>query len=109
MRPSVRRCFAQARRGRPEWSGTANLTIAFRYGELVTAAVTQTTDSSLSQCLVEVTDQLADIPFTDGHVIVNFPFTSVGGPAPERAAVPLAPHVDEALASIGIRAGPEQR
>lgn len=109
MRPRIRQCFARARRGRPEWSARATLSVVFRYGELARAAVTQTTDPSLSACLVETADQLADIPFTHGGVLVNFPFYSESVPAQERSALPLAPHVDETLASIGIRGGAEAR
>lgn len=101
LRPAVTACFARARAGRPSWSARATLALVIEDGELVSSAVTQSTDPALNECLAHVADDFEDIPASSGAVAAFFPFVSPAlAPAPSPAAV--GPALDRALRDIGV-------
>ncbi|MBX3274941.1 MAG: hypothetical protein KF729_32050, partial [Sandaracinaceae bacterium] len=100
LRPAVRACFRDARAGRASWSARATLTLQIEQGELVAAAVTQTTDARLAACLSHVADDFDDIPPSSGRVEVHLPFVA-RGVAPTEPA-PIGPGLEHALRAIGF-------
>lgn len=102
LRPRVRACFLDARRGRPEWSGRVTLRLVVRDGELVSADVPSTTDPALASCVARVADDFEDFPDAPHTVVAHLPFVSEAlAPLPP-APTPLDPRVARALDAAGL-------
>ncbi len=93
VEPRVRACFAQERRGRPDWSARAVYGLVLERREVAAKVVTGSNISErLEACLLDAVDQLV-IPFAEGVVVIHYPYVS--------EAIPAAPSipVDPALGS----------
>jgi hypothetical protein len=82
--PRVRGCFADARRGRPDWTGRVVLELVLEGPELVHAQI-EAESEAMRACVDRALDHLVLPSAASGRVIVRYPFVSEAVPRAEPA------------------------
>lgn len=98
IRPAVRACFADARRGRRDFEASFTYRLLLGEREVVQAAIADASpsvDARLAQCLLDRPIRSLVVPRFDGMIEVSYPFHTDRQPPPVR--VELDPDVEALL------------
>lgn len=101
IRPAVRACFADARRGRRDFEASFTYRLALGQREVLHAAIADASpsvDARLTQCLLDRPIRALVVPRFDGTIVVNYPFHTDRQPRPVR--VELDPDVEALLDAL---------
>ncbi len=94
VRPRVRRCFRNARRGDPDYRAHVVMSLVIEGRELETVRVSGDVTPELQTCMTSAVDYL-QIPPTGSRVVINYPFVASAEERP--GAVELGADVEGAL------------